>query len=109
MLLWSTWIGAFFIGNSPIATLFAPLASEIATIMGWPIGVRDPLFWGAGLGTALGGITSPFGSAPLLVLAMVSFKDSKMSWSRFLSMGTLVNLMQIGLCSLYIMLFALPL
>jgi Na+/H+ antiporter NhaD/arsenite permease-like protein len=109
MLLWSTWIGAFFIGNSPIATLFAPLASEIATIMGWPIGVRDPLFWGAGLGTALGGITSPFGSTPLLVLAMVSFKDSKMSWSRFLIMGILVNLMQIGLCSLYIVLFALPL
>jgi len=108
MLLWSTWIGTFFIGNSPIATVFAPLAGEIATIMGWPIGVRDPLFWGVGFGTALGGISSPFGAVPLLVLSMVSFKDSKMSWRRFLLMGTIVNLLQIGLCSLYIMLFALP-
>jgi Na+/H+ antiporter NhaD/arsenite permease-like protein len=108
MLLWSTWIGAFFIGNSPIATVFAPLASEIATVMGWSIGVRDPLFWGVGFGTALGGITSPFGAMPLLVLSMVSFRELKMSLSRFLIIGTLVNLMQMGLCSLYIMLFALP-
>lgn len=109
MLLGSTWIGTFFIGNSPIATIFAPLALEIATIMGWPLGVRDPLFWGVGFGTALGGITSPFGAVPLLVLSMVSFKESKMSWSRFLLIGILVNLIQIGLCSLYIVLFALPL
>jgi Na+/H+ antiporter NhaD/arsenite permease-like protein len=76
--------------------------------MGWPIGVRDPLFWGIGFGTALGGITTPYGAIPLLVLAMVSFKDTRMSWRRFLIIGTLVNLMQMGLCSLYIVLFALP-
>ena len=109
MLLGSAWIGTFFIGNSPIATVFAPLALEIATTMGWPIGVRDPLFWGVGFGTALGGIVTPFGAVPLLVLSMVSFKDSKMSWRRFLLIGTLVNLMQIGLCALYIGIFALPL
>ena len=108
MLLGSTWIGTFFIGNSPIATVFAPLALEIATTMGWSIGVRDPLFWGVGFGTALGGIATPFGTVPLLILSMVSFKDSKMSWSRFLLIGLLVSLLQIGLCSLYIVLFALP-
>jgi Na+/H+ antiporter NhaD/arsenite permease-like protein len=108
MLLWSTWIGTYFIGNSPIATVFAPLASEIATVMGWPIGIRDPLFWGVGFGTALGGITSPFGAVPLVVVSMVSFKESKISWPRFLIIGTLMNLIQVGICSLFIVLFTLP-
>jgi Na+/H+ antiporter NhaD/arsenite permease-like protein len=108
MLLWSSWIGTFVIGNSPIATVFAPLAVEIATVMGWPVGIRDPLFWGVGFGTALGNIATPFGAVPLLVLSMVSFKDSKMSWRRFLIMAVVVNLIQIGLCSIYIIIFALP-
>ena len=108
MLLWSSWIGTYFIGASPIATVFAPLAVEMANVMGWVIGVRDPLFWGVGFGAALGGVATPFGSVPLLVLSMVSFKDSKMSWRRFLIMAILVNIVQIGLCSLYILLFALP-
>ena len=108
MLLLTTWIGTFIIGGSPIATVFAPLAVEMATFMGWPVGIRDPLFWGVGFGTALGSIATPFGSVPLLVLSMVSFKDSKMSWRRFLIIAILVNMIQIVLCSLYIMLFALP-
>ena len=108
MLLWSSWIGTYFIGASPIATVFAPLAVEMANVMGWVIGVRDPLFWGVGFGAALGGVATPFGSVPLLVLSMVSFKDSKMSWRRFLIMAILVNIIQIGLCSLYILVFAFP-
>ncbi len=108
MLLWGAWIGTSVIGGSPVATVFAPLAVEIATVMGWPIGIRDPLFWGVGFGAALGGVATPFGAVPLLVLSMVSFKDSKVSWRRFLIVAVLVNIIQIGLCSLYILLFTLP-
>jgi Na+/H+ antiporter NhaD/arsenite permease-like protein len=108
MLLWSTWISAFIIGGSPIATVFAPLAVEIATVMGWPMGIRDPLFWGVGFGTSLSGIASPFGTVPLLVLSMVSFKNSKISWSRFLIIAILLNILQIGICSIYILLLASP-
>ncbi len=108
MLLWASWIGTFLIGGSPIAAIFAPLAVEIATVMSWPIGIRDPLFWGIGFGAALGGVATPFGTVPLLVLSIVSFKDSKMSWRQFLIMATIVNIIQIGLCSIYIILFTLP-
>jgi Na+/H+ antiporter NhaD/arsenite permease-like protein len=107
MLLWGAWIGAFIIGGPPIAAVFAPLVVDMATVMGWPIGLRDPLFWGVGFGAALGGVATPFGAVPLLVLSMVSFNNSKMSWRRFLISAILVNIIQIGLCSIYIMLFAL--
>ncbi|MHA2377712.1 MAG: SLC13 family permease [Candidatus Thorarchaeota archaeon] len=108
MLLLGAWFGSFIIGGSPIATVFAPLAVDMATVMGWPIGVRDPLFWGVGFGAALGGVATPFGAVPLLVLSMVSFENSEMSWRRFLIIAILVNIIQIGFCSIYIMLFALP-
>jgi Na+/H+ antiporter NhaD/arsenite permease-like protein len=107
MLLWGAWIGTFIIGGPPIATVFAPLAVDMATIMSWPIGMRDPLFWGVGFGAALGGIATPFGAVPLLVLSMVSFDDSKMSWRRFLISAILLNIIQIGLCSIYIILYGL--
>ena len=108
MLLWGAWIGAFIIGGPPIATVFAPLVGNMATVMGWPIVILDPLFWGVGFGAALGGVATPFGAVPLLVLSMVSFDNSKMSWRRFLISAILVNIIQIGICSLYIILFALP-
>ncbi|MHA1963547.1 MAG: SLC13 family permease [Candidatus Thorarchaeota archaeon] len=107
MLLWGAWIGAFIIGGPPIATVFAPLVVDMATVMGWSIGIRDPLFWGVGFGAALGGIATPFGAVPLLVLSMVSFNNSKMSWRRFLISAILVNIIQIVLCSIYIVIFAL--
>ncbi|MFX1492444.1 MAG: SLC13 family permease [Promethearchaeota archaeon] len=108
LLLWGTWISAFVIGSSPVATVFTPLAIEISTLMGWPIGIRDPLFWGVGFGTALGGIATPFGAVPLLVLSMISFKNSKMSWGRFFIIAILVNILQIGICSIYILFLAPP-
>jgi Na+/H+ antiporter NhaD/arsenite permease-like protein len=107
MLLWGAWIGSFIIGGPPIAAVFAPLVVDMATIMGWPIGIRDPLFWGVGFGAALGGVATPFGAVPLLILSMVNFDDSKISWRRFLLSAILVNILQMGLCSIYIMLFPL--
>nr|KXH77539.1 MAG: hypothetical protein AM324_00170 [Candidatus Thorarchaeota archaeon SMTZ1-83] len=108
-LLLIAWIGAFIIGGPPIAAVLAPLAVDMATVMGWPIGVRDPLFWGVGFGAALGGVATPYGAVPLLVLSMVSFEKSEISRRRFLILAVLVNIIQIVLCSIYIMLFALPL
>jgi Na+/H+ antiporter NhaD/arsenite permease-like protein len=108
MLLLGAWLGSFIIGGSPVSTVFAPLAVDMATVMAWPIGVRDPLFWGVGFGAALGGVATPFGAVPLLVLSMVSFENSEMSRRRFLLLAIIVNIIQIGICSLYIILFALP-
>ncbi len=107
MLLWGSWAGTFVIGGPPIATVFAPLVVDMATVMNWPIGIRDPLFWGVGFGSALGGVATPFGTVPLLVLSMVSFDKSEVSWRRFLLTAILVNILQIVLCSIYIVLFAL--
>jgi Na+/H+ antiporter NhaD/arsenite permease-like protein len=107
MLLLGAWAGTFIIGGPPIATIFAPIAIDVATVMGWPIGIRDPLFWGVGFGAALGGVATPFGAVPLIVLSMVNFKDSKMSWRKFLIIAILVNIIQIALCSIYIVLFVL--
>lgn len=108
MLLWGTWLGASVIGNSPMATTFAPLALEMATTMGWTVGIRDPLFWAVGFGAALGGIATPFGSVPLLVFSMTSFKNAKLSMRTFLILGILVNIIQVGLCSCYILLLTPP-
>jgi Na+/H+ antiporter NhaD/arsenite permease-like protein len=105
MLLWGAWIGTFIIGGPPIATVFSPLVVDMSSIMSWPIGIRDPLFWGVGFGTTLGGVATPFGAVPLLISSMVNFDDSEISWRKFLFSAILVNIIQIGLCSIYIMLF----
>ena len=107
MLLWGAWIGSFIIGGPPIATILAPLVVDMNTIMGWSIGMSDPLFWGVGFGAALGGAAAPFGSVPLLILSMVQFEESETSWPRFLLYAVLVNIIQMGLCSVYIILFPL--
>jgi len=104
MMLWVTWLGAFVIGGSPMTTTFAPLAVEMAIVMGWTIGIRDPLFWGIGFGASLGGTASPFGTVPMLIVSMTNFKNSKMSIRAFLIIGILVNIISIVLCSLYILL-----
>ncbi len=109
MMLWATWLGTLIIGGQPMATTFAPLASEMAVTMGWVGGLQDPLFWAVGFGSALGGIATPFGAVPLLVFSMLSFKDSKLSYRSFLIFGLLINILMIGLCSGYILLFAPPL
>lgn len=107
MLLLGAWAGTFIIGGPPIATVFAPLVVDIAMVMNWPIGIRDPLFWGVGFGAALGGVATPFGAVPLLILSMVGFDKSEMSWRRFLLYAIMVNIIQIALCSIYIVLFVL--
>ncbi len=107
MMLLGTWIGFAMIGASPIAATFAPLAVEMAKTMGWTFTLREILFWGIGFGSALGGVASPFGTVPMLIVSMTSFKDSKMSRRNFIIFGLLVNLVQIGLCSIYIILMPL--
>ncbi|MFW9793540.1 MAG: SLC13 family permease [Candidatus Thorarchaeota archaeon] len=107
LLLWGSWAGTFVIGGPPIATVFAPLVVDMSTVMNWSIGVRDPLFWGVGFGSALGGVATPFGTVPLLVLSMLSFEKSEVSWRRFLVNAILVNILQIVICSIYIVIFIL--
>jgi Na+/H+ antiporter NhaD/arsenite permease-like protein len=104
LLLWITWFGSSIIGSSPMATTFAPIALQIANTIGLPIGIRDPLFWGVGFGSALGGIASPIGALPLLVLSLLTFKDANISRIRFLVIALLLNLLQVLLCSGFILL-----
>jgi len=107
MLLFTSWAGTFIIGGPPVATVFAPLVIDMASAMNWSVGIRDPLFWGVGFGTALGGVATPLGPVPLLILSMFSFDKSEITWRRFLFNAILVNILQLVLCSIYIVIFAL--
>jgi Na+/H+ antiporter NhaD/arsenite permease-like protein len=107
MMLWVSWGGATLIGASPMATTFAPLVTKMATVMGWPVAFHDYLFWGIGFGAAFGGVASPFGTVPLLILSWGVLKESKLSRRNFLIFGITVNLIQVGLCSTYLLLAAL--
>jgi Na+/H+ antiporter NhaD/arsenite permease-like protein len=108
LMLWVAWLGTLVTGASPIATTFAPIAIEMATVMGWTTGIRDALFWGVGFGTALGGVATPFGLAPLMVSSMVKTKQKPKSRRNFFLIALLVNILQIGLCTLFILLVAIP-
>jgi Na+/H+ antiporter NhaD/arsenite permease-like protein len=108
LMLWGTWLGALVIGASPMATTFAPLVVEMATVMGWTAGIRDPLFWGVGFGAALGGVATPFGLAPLVVSSMAKIKQGTKSRRNFFLTALTVNILQIGLCTLFILLVGHP-
>ncbi len=99
--LWFSGIASSFVSNIAIALTFTPIISTQA-LSGLNLGA---LWSGLVLGTNLGGATTPFSGA-VMMMAIGTLKREKISvkFGDFAKVGLITTLIQLGFSSFYLML-----
>ncbi len=101
MTLWFSGVASAFVSNIAMALTFTPIISTQA-LSGLNLGA----LWSAlVLGTNLGGATTPFSGA-VMIMAIGTLKREKISvkFKDFTKVGVITSLIQLGFSSVYLML-----
>ena len=81
LVLWSTALISQIVDNVPLVTVFIPVIGAMSSISGVSIA---PLAWALAVGTGIGGMATPIGTASNLVALNILNKEKKrLSFSRF--------------------------
>ena len=101
MTLWFTGVASVFVSNIAVALTFTPIISAQA-LSGLNLGA---VWSGLILGTNLGGATTPFSGA-VMMMAIGTLKREKISvkFGEFAKIGIITTLIQLGFSSIYLML-----
>lgn len=101
IILWVSGIASAFVSNIAIALTFTPIVSAQA-LSGLNL---DAIWSGLILGTNLGGATTPFSGA-VMMMAIGTLKREKISisFSDFTKVGIITSLIQLGFSSIYLVL-----
>jgi Na+/H+ antiporter NhaD/arsenite permease-like protein len=99
MTLWVSGIASAFVSNIAVALTFTPIVSAQA-LSGLNI---DAVWSGLILGTNLGGATTPFSGA-VMMMAIGTLKREKIGirFSDFAKVGIITTLVQLGFSSIYL-------
>ncbi len=101
MTLWFSGLASVFVSNIAVALTFTPIVTAQATS-----GLNLNAIWsGLILGTNLGGATTPFSGA-VMMMAIGTLKREKISvkFSDFTKIGVITSLIQLGFSSFYLIL-----
>jgi Na+/H+ antiporter NhaD/arsenite permease-like protein len=101
MTLWVSGIASVFVSNIAVALTFTPIIGAQAGL-----GLNLNAIWsGLILGTNLGGATTPFSGA-VMMMAIGTLKREKISvkFSDFTKIGVITSLIQLGFSSFYLIL-----
>jgi Na+/H+ antiporter NhaD/arsenite permease-like protein len=99
MTLWFSGLASVFVSNIAVALTFTPIISAQAGL-----GLNLSAVWsGLILGTNLGGATTPFSGA-VMMMAIGTLKREKISvkFSEFTKIGVITSLIQLGFSSVYL-------
>jgi Na+/H+ antiporter NhaD/arsenite permease-like protein len=101
MTLWFSGVASAFVSNIAVALTFTPIISTQA-LSGLNVGA---LWSSLVLGTNLGGATTPFSGA-VMMMAIGTLKREKISvkFKDFTKVGVITSLIQLGFASVYLML-----
>ena len=101
MTLWFTGVASVFVSNIAVALTFTPIISAQA-LSGLNLGA---VWSGLILGTNLGGATTPFSGA-VMMMAIGTLKREKISvkFGEFAKIGIITTLIQLSFSSIYLML-----
>jgi Na+/H+ antiporter NhaD/arsenite permease-like protein len=101
MTLWFSGIASVFVSNIAVALTFTPIISAQA-LSGLNLGA---VWSGLILGTNLGGATTPFSGA-VMMMAIGTLKREKISvkFGEFAKIGVITTLIQLGFSSIYLVL-----
>jgi Na+/H+ antiporter NhaD/arsenite permease-like protein len=99
MMLWVSGIASVFVSNIAVALTFTPIVSA-QVLSGLNL---DAIWSGLILGTNLGGATTPFSGA-VMMMAIGTLKREKIgiSFSDFAKVGVITTLVQLGFSSIYL-------
>jgi Na+/H+ antiporter NhaD/arsenite permease-like protein len=99
MTLWVSGAASAFVSNIAVALTFTPIIS-VQALSGLNI---DALWSGLILGTNLGGATTPFSGA-VMMMAIGTLKREKIEihFSDFVKVGVITTLIQLGFSSIYL-------
>jgi Na+/H+ antiporter NhaD/arsenite permease-like protein len=81
LVLWTTALISQLVDNVPLVTAFIPVITAMTVASGLPIA---PLAWALAVGTGVGGMATPIGTASNLVALNILNKEKKrLTFARF--------------------------
>ncbi len=81
LVLWITALISQIVDNVPLATVFIPVIGAMASFPGVPVA---PLAWALAVGTGIGGMATPIGTASNLVALNILNKEKpRLSFAKF--------------------------
>jgi len=102
LVLWVTALISQVVDNVPLATVFLPVIAAMASTAGVPIA---PLAWALAVGTGMGGMATPMGTASNLVaLNILNKPRQRLSFARFAKRSIPLTIIDLAIANLILLL-----
>jgi Na+/H+ antiporter NhaD/arsenite permease-like protein len=102
LVLWVTALISQVVDNVPLATVFLPVIAAMASTAGVPIA---PLAWALAVGTGMGGMATPVGTASNLVaLNILNKPRQRLSFARFAKRSIPLTIIDLAIANLILLL-----
>ena len=102
LVLWVTALISQLVDNVPLATVFIPVIAAMASTPGVPVA---PLAWALAIGTGIGGMATPLGTASNLVaLDILNKPKQRLSFARFAKRSIPLTIINLAIANLILLL-----
>ncbi len=102
LVLWLAALISQVVDNVPLATVFVPVITAMSNTPGIPVA---PLAWALAVGTAIGGMATPVGTASNMVAISILNKPRKrLSFSKFAKRSVPLALLDLAIANLILIL-----
>jgi len=102
LVLWVTALISQLVDNVPLATVFIPVIAAMASTSGVPVA---PLAWALAVGTGIGGMATPLGTASNLVaLNILNKPRQRLSFARFAERSIPLTIIDLAIANLILLL-----
>ena len=102
LVLWVTALISQLVDNVPLATVFIPVIAAMASTPGVPVA---PLAWALAVGTGIGGMATPLGTASNLVaLNILNKPRQRLSFARFAKRTIPLTIINLAIANLILLL-----
>jgi Na+/H+ antiporter NhaD/arsenite permease-like protein len=102
LVLWVTALISQLVDNVPLATVFIPVIAAMASTPGVPVA---PLAWALAVGTGIGGMATPLGTASNLVaLNILNKPKQRLSFARFARRSIPLTIINLAIANLILLL-----
>ncbi|TMI58877.1 hypothetical protein E6H14_04555 [Candidatus Bathyarchaeota archaeon] len=102
LVLWITALVSQVVDNVPLATVFIPVIAAMANTLSVPIA---PLAWALAIGTGMGGMATPIGTASNLVaLNILNKPRQRLSFVRFAKRSIPLTIIDLAIANLILLL-----
>ena len=102
LVLWVTALVSQVVDNVPLATVFIPVIAAMANTLSVPIA---PLAWALAIGTGMGGMATPIGTASNMVaLNILNKPRQRLSFVRFANRSIPLTIIDLAIANLILLL-----